>query len=158
MYAAQERSRMRYRAVAIFGCLLFTFEAVYSPALTIMATSQSSSAAKPNPDADGNYHVGDGVTAPKATFVSNPELPEEARRKRVSATVVVWVVVEQDGSTTDVHVAKSSADGLSLDLKDLAAELDKNAMEAAKRDRFQPATFQGKPVPVQIQVTCHYRP
>ena len=72
--------------------------------------------------------------------------------------MLVWVIVDTDGSTKDVHLAKSSANELSLDLKYLAEGLDKNAIEAAKRDRFRPATFQGKPVPVETQIKCQYKP
>jgi hypothetical protein len=56
-----------------------------------------------------------------------------------------------------MNVARSAEKGLSQDLKYLAVDLDKHAVEAADRDRFQPAIFQGKPVPVQIQVKCQYR-
>jgi outer membrane biosynthesis protein TonB len=35
--------------------------------------------------------------------------------------------------------------------------LDENAVDAVRRYRFEPSTFQGKPVPVEIDVEVNFR-
>ena len=57
---------MRYGAAALLGFLLLPIDPVPSLALPAMADGVG----MPNPDANGNYHVGDGVTAPKDDICS----------------------------------------------------------------------------------------
>jgi periplasmic protein TonB len=65
-----------------------------------------------------------------------------------------------DGKVSGVHVVTSVADSLDkLDKKDRAAavSLDEKAVEAAQQYRFEPATFQGKPVPVDLKVGINFQ-
>jgi TonB family protein len=112
---------------------------------------------RPNPDASGKYHLGDGVTAPKLIFSVDPEFTDQARHKRLQGVVIVALTVDTAGNSQDVRVARSLAQDVSKKYKQIALGLDDNAVAAVKQYRFQPGQFQGKPVPVEIQVKVNYR-
>jgi TonB family protein len=112
---------------------------------------------KPNPDASGKYHVGDGVLAPRLIFSVDPEFTDKARRKRLGGTCVVSMLVDVAGTPQDVHVVSSIATSVAPKLRSIAMGQDENAVKAAKAYRFEPATFEGKPVPVEIKVEINFR-
>ena len=109
------------------------------------------------PDAPGIYTVGNGVTAPKVVFAPEPEYSEEARKHKISGDVVVSYVVGVDGKPTDVRVVKSLADGVAPKLRKAALSLDQKAVEAVRQYRFEPAIFEGHPVPVRIKVEVNFQ-
>lgn len=94
----------------------------------------------------GVFHVGGGVSAPKAVFSPDPEYSEEARKAKFQGTCVLGLVVGPDGRPRDIHVLRS-----------LGLGLDEKAMEAVKNWRFDPAVKDGKPVAVQISVEVDFR-
>jgi periplasmic protein TonB len=51
----------------------------------------------------------------------------------------------------------SLAEGVSKKLQPIALGLDENAIKAVKEYSFEPAEFQGKPVPVETTVEIDYR-
>src|SRR5580698_9256625 len=106
------------------------------PATPQPDTNKQSEQAKPTPrpnaDATGNYHVGDGVTAPRLIFSVEPEFTEKARKRKISGNVTVQLIVDTDGHVRDAQVIKSSAENMT-NKKDLevAHMLDQKAVEAA---------------------------
>jgi len=119
--------------------------------------SSSTASPKPNPDASGKYHLGDSVTAPKLVFAPDPEFTAEARRKKLQGVVVVSLTVDTAGNPQDVRVARSMAEDMSKKDKQIAEGLDEKAVEAVKQYKFQAGQFQGKPVPVEIEVRVNFR-
>ncbi len=93
----------------------------------------------------GAFHVGGGVSAPKAIYAPDPEYSEEARKVKHMGTVVLWLIVGPDGKPRDIRVART-----------LGVGLDEKAMEAVKNWRFEPAYKDGKPVAVQINVEVNF--
>ncbi len=91
--------------------------------------------------------IGKEVKAPKVLSSPDPDYPEVARRAGYGGTVVLWLIVDTDGSPKDVKVQRS-----------LGMGLDRAAYEAVRRWRFQPATKNGQPVPVMINVEVNFRP
>jgi TonB family protein len=122
-----------------------------------LSADPEKAAQRPNPDASGKYHVGDGVSAPKLIFAPVPEFTDKARRKRLGGTVVVSLTVDAAGKAQDVRVSRSLAEGVSKKLRPIALGVDDCAVKAVKEYRFEPAEFQGKPVPVEIAVEVNYR-
>lgn len=123
------------------------------------ATSpQTKPAPRPNPDAAGIYHVGDGITAPKLIYSATPEFSEKARKLKIGgATARLSFIVETDGHVRDLHVVKSCADDFTdKKVREAAQTLDQQAIKAASQYRFEPATFQGKPVPVELKVEIQF--
>src|ERR1700745_1073749 len=94
----------------------------------------------------GVFHVGGGVSAPKAIFSPDPEYSEEARKAKYQGVVVLGLVVVPDGRRRAIHVLGS-----------LGLGLEEKAMEAVKNWCFDPAVKDGKAVAVQISVEVDFR-
>lgn len=73
-------------------------------------------------------------------FLSSIVYPKEAIRKKMSGTVYVQFVIDEQGYVTNVVVARSSGHKL---LDDAAVE------HVSKMERWTPGTQSGKPVSVQ---------
>src|SRR5215510_10348701 len=92
------------------------------------------------------HRVGEpGVTAPKLLSKIDPAYTEEARAAKISGTVVLELVVDENGSADEVQVTKPLDPGL-----------DQNAMAAVLQLRFAPATKDGKPVRVQATIEVNF--
>jgi len=94
----------------------------------------------------GPYRVGGGVQAPRPIYTPDPEYSEEARKAKYQGVVVLWLVVGPDGRPRDMRVQRG-----------LGMGLDQKAVEAVKQWKFEPATKDGKPVAVQINVEVNFR-
>jgi len=94
----------------------------------------------------GVYHVGGGVSAPVVTYAVDPEYSDEARRAKYTGIVMVSLVVDAQGLPEHVHVARS-----------LGMGLDERAIEAVRQYKFKPAMYQGKPVPVAVQIEVNFQ-
>lgn len=108
-------------------------------------------------DAPINCHEVKGVAAPKVLYAVDPKFPRSVRKKKLSGKSVVGLIVGNDGKPYHVHMVHSISEGLDPDLRPSALELDQRAMEAVQQYRFQPATYQGKPVPVEVNVEVNFR-
>jgi TonB family protein len=87
-----------------------------------------------------------GITAPRAIYDPEPEYSDEARRIKYQGTVVLALVVDQQGRARDIHVARS-----------LGMGLDEKAIEAVRKWRFEPGTKDGSPVALQVNVEVNFR-
>jgi TonB family protein len=90
--------------------------------------------------------VGNGVSAPRALDAPDPEYSEEARKAKYQGVVVLWMVVDPNGSPREVRVTRK-----------LGMGLDEKAIEAVRKWKFEPAKKDGKPVAVQISVEVNFR-
>lgn len=125
-----------------------------SPATS--ATSKTA-AAKPVVDADGVYHVGNGVTPPILVYSVDAEFSDAARHRKMEATVEVALTVLLDGGVADVRVKRSAAENFTKPKdRKAAATLDPKALDAVRQFRFKPARYEGKPVPVAISVEVNF--
>jgi feruloyl esterase len=102
----------------------------------------------PASDAAGPYYnlKTSGVTAPRALQTHEPKYSSTARANRVEGIVKLSVIIGADGRIHDVKV-----------LEPLEPTLDANAIEAVKTWKFTPATKDGKPVAVMMQLEVDYR-
>ena len=150
---------MRYAAIVLFTLLVLAWKPSQASPIPVQETGAAPppASARPNPDASGKYHLGDGVTPPKLVSAVDPEFTAEARRKRLQGVVVVSVTVDTSGNPQDVRVARSMAEDVSKKDKQTAVGLDEKAVEAVKQYKFQAGQFQGKPVPVEIEVRVNFR-
>jgi TonB family protein len=92
------------------------------------------------------YKIGGDVSAPVAIKKSEPLYTPEAREAKVQGSVVLSVVIEPDGHTSNIVVERS-----------LDAGLDANAVEAVGSWLFRPAMRDGKPVAVAAKVEINFR-
>ena len=83
----------------------------------------------------------DGACAspPKIVRHVEPEFSEHGRQKKINGIVVLTFTVLSDGTTADIIVTRS-----------LEKSLDKQAIKAVRQWRFEPGTYQDKPVAVTI--------
>lgn len=92
------------------------------------------------------YRVGGDVLAPRAIFSPDPEYSEEARQGELQGTCLLLMVVGTDGKTHDMRIVRS-----------LGMGLDERSVEAIRTWRFDPATKNGQPVAVAINVETRFR-
>ena len=145
---------------AMTACILLAIQPSVSALLcqvgdapvTGMETPATVHVPRPNPDANGLYHVGDGVTPPKIVSQVIAEYSDEARRAQLSGFVIVGLTIDEKGTPTNIHVMRSLANVVPDDEREAALSLDRKAVEAVQQYRFSPAMFNGKPVPVNIDV------
>jgi TonB family protein len=94
----------------------------------------------------GPYVVGGGVTAPRAIYSPEPDYSEEARKAKYQGVVTLQVVVDADGHSRDIRVARSAGMGL-----------DEKAIEAVQRWRFEPGRKGDRAVAVIVNVEVNFR-
>lgn len=99
------------------------------------------------PDGERAYSVQPGVRPPAATFTPDPEYTQAARKEKIQGTVVLALIVEDSGKPSTIVVTRSLGYGL-----------DAKALDAVSSWRFKPATFQGKAIPVSINVEATFYP
>ncbi len=87
-------------------------------------------------------------TAPVAISQPAPNYPRDALRRGLGGTVRVQATVAPDGSVERMEVASSSGN----------RELDRAAMEAVRRWRFNPAMRNGQPVSATVVIPLDFRP
>lgn len=85
-------------------------------------------------------------TAPRIIYSRDPEYSQEARKAGLQGVCVLNLIVGPDGQPRDIRVARTLGQGL-----------DQKAIEAVSDWRFEPATKDGKPVAVQINVEVTFR-
>jgi TonB family protein len=92
-------------------------------------------------EAGETFSVRGGVSAPICIYSPNPPYSDEARKARLSGTVVVQVIVDAAGKVRDARVVKP-----------LGLGLDEKAVETIRTWRFKPAMRNGIPVNVRMLV------
>jgi TonB family protein len=90
--------------------------------------------------------LGNGVKVGRAFYHPDPEYSESARKTKTMGTVLLAVAINSVGMVDAVKVVCKLEPGL-----------DQNAAAAVKQWKFTPATKDGEPVPVQIEVSVGYR-
>jgi len=96
---------------------------------------------KSEPPSSDVYYVGNGVTAPKATYQPDPSYSLEAREQKLDAVLTLNVIVDKTGAVRNIRVAKPAGLGL-----------DEQAAYTVRTWRFEPATRNGEPVNVEVAV------
>ncbi len=95
---------------------------------------------------DGDVlQVGGGVTAPEKIFAPQPRYSEDARKGRVQGVVILQAIVDAMGNVSEVQV-----------LKGLPLGLTESAIETVKGWRYKPATLDGKPVAVYLNLLINF--
>lgn len=92
--------------------------------------------------------VASGSGTPVPISQQAPRYPREALRRNVGGTVRVRVTVAIDGSVDRLELAESSGDRY----------LDRAAMEAVRRWRFQPASRDGQAIVADVVVPISFNP
>jgi TonB family protein len=89
----------------------------------------------------GIFHVGEGVSAPRAIYTPEPEFSEEARKAKYQGVVVLNIIVGTDGRVHNPRVVRS-----------LGMGLDEKAIEGVKTWKFDPSKKDGRSVAVEMNI------
>ena len=112
--------------------------------------ADSTTAMGPMPPVDeagnGVKQIGGGVTGPKIIYEPWPEYTELAKQDKVQGIVLVSLVVDEHGLPQHVQLLRGLGDGL-----------NENAVESVKKYVFKPATENGKPVAVWLNVEVNFQ-
>jgi len=100
----------------------------------------------PRHDLGKVFTVGDGVTAPIPIYKPEPPYTKGARAAKLQGTGVYSAVIDASGNVADVEVVRPVDRGL-----------DESAAQTLRTWKFEPATKDGKPVPVKVVVEVSFR-
>src|SRR5271167_3364569 len=118
-------------------------------ALLVCRAVAQTDAQTPYPICGSNHPASEGrpcATPPRAISVPDPKYPEKARHDKIQGSVVLWLEVGADGKPSNIKVTRAIGHGL-----------DEEAIDAVKQWKFEPATLNGQPVPVMINVEVNFR-
>jgi TonB family protein len=87
-----------------------------------------------------------GMIPPQATYQPEPGISEASLKGGGHGIVDISLIVGSDGSPRDLRIICSSI-----------PDSDQNAVDAVRQWKFLPATKDGKPVPVAIQVEVSFK-
>jgi TonB family protein len=99
----------------------------------------------PQPDKDGVYLAGPGVTSPELVRPAPAAYPPDAAESDPPHLVILSAVIGVDGAAKNIQL---------LNLRTSA--FDKFAIAAVKQSQFQPGILNGDPVPVQVHVRVRF--
>ncbi len=128
------------RILVFFLGSLLAYHAFAQDVITANVTDAMFVCGAEHPATDGPC-----AAPPRVISTPSPAYSEEARKARFEGTVVLSLVVGDDGTPYAIHVAKP-----------LGMGLDEQAILAVRSWKFEPGTYQGKKVPVQISVEVSF--
>ncbi len=100
----------------------------------------------PNPnEADRVYNSPEVSQRARVLFKPEPQYTEEARKDNITGTVVLRVVFSRTGEVTNIRAMQSLQGGLT-----------EKAIAAARQIRFVPATRNGQPVSMYMQLEYNF--
>jgi TonB family protein len=94
------------------------------------------------PDANGVYRVGGGISPPSRLDV--PQYSPEARAAGIQGIVVAEVVIDTSGNVADAKIVQS------------IPMLDEQALLAVRHWKFAPTVVSGQPAPVRMTVYVNF--
>ncbi len=86
------------------------------------------------------------VTPPRVISSPDPVYPRDAEIAHLQATVIVWLVVTEDGKPVDVRIKQAAGHGF-----------DRAAYDCVRQWTFAPAMYEGKPISAIAEVEVHFR-
>jgi TonB family protein len=93
----------------------------------------------------GSNDNNDKVLAPRPIHTPVPEFSAQARQAKYQGTVVLGIVIDKAGKVSRIRLDRP-----------LGMGLDENAMEGVKQWRFSPATRNGEPVAVAMEIEVSF--
>jgi TonB family protein len=101
--------------------------------------------APPHPDKDGVYAVVPGIVSPLVLERAAAIYPADAALGQIDGFSLLGFVVDSNGTASSIEVQQSHG-----------SAFDAAAIEAIKETKFQPATLDGKPVPVRVYARVRF--
>jgi TonB family protein len=95
--------------------------------------------------AAGIFHVGNGVSAPRAIHTPEPEYSQAARYEKYQGMMAVSAIIDKEGNVQKIEL-----------LRPLGLGLDEQAAVQMKTWRFDPAKHAGEPVAVALNIEIRF--
>jgi TonB family protein len=111
-----------------------------TPAATSPAQDQPTASEIPPAPRRIALRIGGNIKESMITYKVDPELPEFAKRARISGFVQLMVTVDEQGAVSDINVMSGHP------------MLNQAAIDAVKQWKFTPTLLNGQPVPIQGQI------
>jgi TonB family protein len=105
----------------------------------------------PTPERADIVRADKNMSAPILIHSVKPHWPKAAQKSNSPETVIVNCYIERDGTTSNVH-AVPVPDSSENDVNNSTKSLEDSAVEAVKHYKFKPATKDGQPVSVELNV------
>jgi|SRR5579884_518406 len=83
----------------------------------------------------------------EAIYAPQPTIPDDLRSDALDKTFVAEFTVSPDGTPTDIKVSQSTGND----------ELDRLALEAARKWKFKPATRDGQPIESRVRLHIEFQ-
>lgn len=83
---------------------------------------------------------------------AQPIYPRSVGKLKDRNAAVVGIIIDAQGMPTNVHLIRSVSDSTDPKQRAIADAVDQAIIDADKQFRFKPAMFQGKPVPIELQI------
>jgi protein TonB len=99
----------------------------------------------PPPEPPGPVRVFSGVRPPRQLVRTRPDYPPTARAARVEGTVILEATIDETGVVRDLKILRS------------IPLLDRAAIAAVSRWRYEPTRLNGQPVAIVMTVTVTFR-
>jgi TonB family protein len=96
---------------------------------------------------DPPYRFGEGATTAKKICCPGPRYPEFARKHKLEGKVYLRATVERDGTVSDLCIRRSTPQGVGF---------EEAALDAVRDWRYEPGTFNGKPVPIELKIIVDF--
>ncbi len=103
-------------------------------------------AQKQQPGCAGRKLPCPGLKPPELSHAPDPGFSLMARRRKYSGICVLGMIVDRNGVPQEVHIVRA-----------LGMGLDEQAVAAVEQYRFSPAMYQGRPVPISINIEVNFR-
>ena len=114
-----------------------------NPSLTSGQVGKPQSSA--TPDANQTYKGKEVSTKASVKKKPEPSYTKDARKHGIEGTVILHCVFASTGQVTNIHVVSGLPDGLT-----------ERAIEAAKKIKFKPATKDGHPVSMWMELQYNF--
>ena len=92
------------------------------------------------------YNIGHGVTAPKFIPTGNEASPNPVLKAKKKGAVLLEIIIDEQGKPRNVQIIRSHGE-----------DVDKKAIDAVTKWRFEPAMKDGQPVAVRIAVRVDFQ-
>lgn len=86
-----------------------------------------------------------GKVLPRSIYAPAPEYTDKARKKKISGSVVLSLIVGTDGRAHDIKVTKPLGYGL-----------DENAVKAVQSWKWEPALEEGTPIESKVNMSISF--
>lgn len=94
----------------------------------------------------GIRKIGGGVLPPRLVNQTEPNFDEYARANKIAGNCLISLILGTDGIPSHLIIERPAGAGL-----------DEEALKAVQQYKFDPATEDGKPVAVQLNIEVNFQ-